>query len=123
MKANRETDTLQPQKAPYVIRVYVPNSSTSVKLKVIIKNNVANKIWSIVDMVLFGESASVDCAANTLEGLTGENKEFCASASVILFETAVSGYSYVWLPAAGLSSATVANPISPQLLLLYILTP
>ncbi|HLP12766.1 MAG TPA: gliding motility-associated C-terminal domain-containing protein [Flavobacteriales bacterium] len=42
----------------------------------------------------------------------GANQTICAGASVTLGSPAVAGYTYLWSPATGLSSATAAQPIA-----------
>ena len=108
--ANGETGDLAADKAPSVIRVLVPDGSTAVKLKVIVKTNNAKEVWNIDDVALFGETGNVDCDANVLEGHAGEDKTFCAGTAGAIGKAAVAGYTYSWSPATGLSSATAANP-------------
>lgn len=40
----------------------------------------------------------------------GNDTTFCGSNSVLIGTTSTTGYTYLWSPVAGLSSATVANP-------------
>ncbi|MET4107483.1 gliding motility-associated C-terminal domain-containing protein [Hymenobacter sp. UYP22] len=45
----------------------------------------------------------------------GANRTVCSGETTVLGTAAVAGFSYQWSPAAGLSSATVAQPIFNQL--------
>jgi gliding motility-associated-like protein len=53
----------------------------------------------------------------------GENQSSCGGGEITLGTTPVTGYTYLWTPANGLSSATVAQPIaSPEGTTTYTLT-
>ncbi|MDQ3110471.1 MAG: gliding motility-associated C-terminal domain-containing protein [Bacteroidota bacterium] len=53
----------------------------------------------------------------------GENQSSCGGGDIMLGTTAVAGYTYLWTPSEGLSSATVAQPIaSPSVTTNYTLT-
>ncbi|WP_153042545.1 endonuclease [Rufibacter ruber] len=93
--------------APSRLKVTVPDGTTSVKLKVILKNNNSNEILNLDDVTLYGTPS-----ACTFEGgaLAGSDVTLCVSASGTLGTAPVSGYTYRWSPATGLSNAAIANP-------------
>ncbi|MCX6257450.1 MAG: hypothetical protein NTW49_06080 [Bacteroidia bacterium] len=55
--------------------------------------------------------------------ITGNNAAFCVGNSVSLGTSAISGHTYIWTPATGLSSSTISNPVaSPTVTTTYSLT-
>ncbi|MER2999007.1 endonuclease [Pontibacter populi] len=104
-------NVLAADKAPSVLRVTIPNGTTSVKAKVNIKNNSSNEVWNVEDVALYAAaSAPADCDEFTLEGHAGEDKTLYVGQAVTIGGAAVAGYTYSWSPATGLSDATLANP-------------
>ncbi|MBC5775741.1 endonuclease [Pontibacter sp. KCTC 32443] len=103
-------NVLAVDKAPSILRVTIPNGTTSVKAKIGIKNNSSNEVWNIEDVALYSATTSTDCDENVLEGHAGENKTIYSGQSVTIGAVAETGYTYSWFPAAGLSDATAANP-------------
>jgi hypothetical protein len=54
---------------------------------------------------------------------TGSNATICTGSSVTLGAASIAGHSYSWTPTAGLSSATISNPVaSPLTTTTYTLT-
>lgn len=70
------------------------------------------------------KTGSVTVSVNPLPyAYVGANQLICFGSSVTLGDKAVSGNSYKWFPATGLSSDTVANPVaSPKTDITYTLT-
>src|ERR1019366_8877155 len=67
---------------------------------------------------------SVTVTVNPLPtATTGANAAICNGSNVTLGAASVAGHTYSWTPTAGLSSATMANPLaSPTATTTYILT-
>ncbi|NDK54956.1 endonuclease [Pontibacter fetidus] len=107
-----ETGALPVDKAPSILRVTIPNGTTSVKAKLVIKANSDKEIWNVDDIALLSAAATTptDCDEFALEGHAGESKTFYTGQSVTIGAEAKEGYSYSWSPVAGLSDATAANP-------------
>ncbi|WP_242926180.1 endonuclease [Pontibacter vulgaris] len=101
---------LSADNAPSILRVTIPNGTTTVKAKVSIKNNSSNEIWNVEDVALFGVSPAVDCDADPLEDFAGADKVVCNGASITIGAPAVTSYTYQWSTATGLSGAALANP-------------
>lgn len=54
---------------------------------------------------------------------TGNNATLCNGIAVTLGAAAIAGHTYLWTPATGLSSATIANPVAnPSVITTYTLT-
>ncbi len=104
-------NVLAVDKAPSILRVTIPNGTTSVKAKIGVKNNSSNEVWNVEDVALYGTAAAtVDCDVNPLEGFASADKDVCAGASIGIGEAAATGYTYSWTPAVGLSNTSAANP-------------
>jgi gliding motility-associated-like protein len=54
----------------------------------------------------------VTVTVNTPFADAGENQSSCGGGDIMIGTTAIAGYAYLWTPSAGLSSATVAQPIA-----------
>lgn len=70
------------------------------------------------------ESNHINVIVNPLPtATTGNNIAICNGNNVTLGNTAVSGNTYAWTPATGLSSSTIANPVAnPSVTTTYTLT-
>lgn len=111
IKADGEAGDIAASIAPSKLQVSIPDGTTSVKLKLMVKTgSSANEVWCIDDVGLYAAAATVDCDDNALENIAGENKAVCADQVVTIGAAAAQGYTYTWSPAAGLSDANVANP-------------
>jgi len=62
--------------------------------------------------------------ANPLPAATaGSNAAICIGSSVTIGSASIAGHTYLWTPSAGLSSATISNPVaSPTVTTTYTLT-
>ncbi|NOU48290.1 MAG: DUF3494 domain-containing protein [Bacteroidales bacterium] len=57
------------------------------------------------------------------DATTGSDNAICVGNSVTLGASPISGHTYLWIPATGLSSAVIANPVaSPVVTTTYTLT-
>ncbi|MCC9167358.1 endonuclease [Pontibacter harenae] len=112
IKADGETGDLPLEKAPSKLKVALPAGATSVKLKLVIKANANNEVWTVDDVGLYGVSSATasDCDDNPIEDHAGEDKTVCVGTSVAIGAAAEAGYTYSWAPATGLSDASAANP-------------
>ncbi|NEM96471.1 Ig-like domain-containing protein [Pontibacter burrus] len=107
-----EKGDLPADKAPSILRVTIPNGTSLVKAKLIVKANGSNEVWNVDDVALYAAaSAPADCDEFELEGHAGEDKTISADQTVTIGVAAETGYTYSWSPAVGLSDATIASPI------------
>ncbi|WP_299818029.1 endonuclease [uncultured Pontibacter sp.] len=104
------TGLLGVEDAPSILRVSIPNGTSSVKAKLVIMTNSEKETWNIDDVGLYAAAPAVDCDENPLEGIAGEDKTVCASMATAVGTAAAADYTYTWAPATGLSDATAANP-------------
>jgi len=107
-----ETGPQTDDKAPSILRVTIPNGTTSVKAKLVVKANSDKEIWNVEDVALYAAAASTpaDCDEFALEGHAGDDVTVFAGQQASIGAAAEDGYTYSWSPAAGLSDATIANP-------------
>ncbi|MBB6609730.1 endonuclease [Pontibacter sp. Tf4] len=106
-----ENGALPLDKAPSILRVTIPNGTTSVKVKLLVKANSDKEIWNVEDVALYAAaSGPTDCDEFALEGHAGEDVTLYAGQSATIGAAAEDGYTYNWSPAIGLSDATIANP-------------
>lgn len=106
-----EKGDLPADKAPSILRVTIPNGTSLVKAKLIVKANGSNEVWNVDDVALYAAaSAPADCDEFELESHAGEDKTISAGQTTTIGVSAEAGYAYSWSPAVGLSDATIANP-------------
>ena len=113
------TLTALPASAPGAILTYMWNTMQTTQ-----SITVGPGAYSVVITNASGCS-SVCTKIVTIDPLAfaGLNTTICNGSSVMLGRAPIAGHTYLWTPATGLSSATIANPIaSPSVTTTYTLT-
>ncbi len=98
------------ENAPSILRVTIPNGTSTVKAKLVINTNNDKEYWNVDDVALYSAAASADCDELTLEGHAGNDITIYTGQAATIGAAAEAGYTYSWSPAVGLNDATLANP-------------
>lgn len=70
IKANSEIGDIALDKAPSRIQVNIPDGTSSVKLKLLLKNNSSNEVWNVDDVGLYGATATALSVPAAKMGIT-----------------------------------------------------